>query len=92
MTHKQKKSFSSINNEGDIEPNKRDKKERKDVWNIPPEYINLGFYLALPLLLAVFIGPKLDAYFQTGHVFTLLFILFGTISVFYNLYKLYKQG
>lgn len=52
--------------------------------------INVGYSLIIPLLLGVIIGLVLDSRFQSKPVFTVIFILLGAISSFYNLFKLIK--
>ena len=85
--------FTKINKKGEVEEVRLGKiSPRKREWlNIPPAYFNLGMYLAIPLLLAVFVGQYLDRRFGTKALFTLILIIFGTISVFYNLIRLYKD-
>ena len=93
MTKPKSHVYSRINDDGDIEKvvtNDPRKSERE--LNIPPEYLNLGLYLVVPLMLSVIIGIYLDRTFDTSGTFTLIGIGFGTISIFYNLYKLYKKG
>jgi len=58
---------------------------------IDPSLLNAGMYLATPLLLGVFFGYQLDRYFRTAPLWMIIFILLGTISSFYNLWKLSKQ-
>ena len=88
-----KLTFVKINNRGELEQVSPEKfSPRKKEWfNIPPAYFNLGMYLAIPLMLAIPAGQFLDRKFQTKKLFTLVFIIFGTISVFYNLIRLYKD-
>lgn len=82
-----------MNEDGDIEKISTEKQRKSERnLNIPPEYLNLGLYLVVPLLLSVIIGIYLDHKFGTKSIFTLIGISFGTISIFYNLYKLYKKG
>ncbi|KKQ37434.1 MAG: hypothetical protein US54_C0035G0016 [Candidatus Roizmanbacteria bacterium GW2011_GWA2_37_7] len=85
--------YRKMTEDGDIAKTTSDKppKSERDL-NIPPEYFNLGIYLIVPLILAVVIGIYLDNKFGTRGKFTLYGIGFGTISIFYNLYKLYKKG
>ena len=82
-----------MNEDGDIEKaiTKQPRKSKQDL-NIPPEYFNLGMYLIVPIIIAVAVGIYLDNTFGTNGTFTLIGIVFGTISIFYNLYKLYKKG
>lgn len=54
--------------------------------------LNIGYYLLTPLLVGVFLGLALDKVFQTHGVFVVILILLGTISSFYNLYKLTKEA
>lgn len=88
-----KKNYTKIGRSGEIIRVKENeiKKKKNTGWNIPPEYFSLGLYLALPLLIGVFVGQYLDRRFETEAVFTISFIIFGTISMFYNLYRLYSK-
>lgn len=54
--------------------------------------LNVGYYVITPLLGGVFLGLLLDRYFGTRGVFVIIMILLGTISSFYNLYKLVKES
>lgn len=54
--------------------------------------LNIGYYLLTPLLVGVFLGLALDKVFQTRGVFVVILILLGTVSSFYNLYKLTKEA
>lgn len=85
-------SHSRIDEHGNLISQGNHYKKEKRNFGLPEEYMNLGVYLAVPLIFSVIIGPKLDKYFDTKNIFTILFIVLGTISVFYNLYKLYKKG
>jgi len=82
-----------MNEDGDIEKvlTEKPRKSEREL-NLPPEYLNLGLYLVVPLIIAVAVGIYLDNKFGTKGTFTLIGIGFGTISIFYNLYKLYKKG
>jgi F0F1-type ATP synthase assembly protein I len=93
MAAAKKKKYTKIGRSGEtIEVEHDDiKKKKNSGWNIPPEYLNLGMYLALPLLIGVFLGQFLDRKLGTKAVFTISFIIFGTISVFYNLFRLYSK-
>lgn len=88
-----KLTFTKINKKGEIEQLSLEKHspQKKEWFTIPSAYFNLGMYLAIPLLLAIPAGQFLDRKFQTKTLFTLVFIIFGTISVFYNLIRLYKD-
>lgn len=56
------------------------------------KYFNIGYYIVTPLLLGVFLGLVADYYLKTKPLFTALFLLLGTVSAFYNLYKIVKDG
>ena len=75
---------------GDIEEEAPlDRQGKRKSLGVPPQYLNLGLSLAMPLVIGVFAGRWLDQKFQTKALFTIGLLVFGTISVFYNLYKLY---
>lgn len=63
----------------------------KKTFDLSPEYLSLGFYLITPLLLGVFVGFWLDRHFNTRPWFIIIGIVLGTISVFYNLWKIVKD-
>ena len=69
--------------------NKKTKKINKNLLSI--NSLNIGAYLITPILLGVFIGYNLDIYLNSKPIFILLFILLGTYSSFYNLFKLTKE-
>ena len=93
MATAKKKKYTKIGRNGEMIDVEHDEiqKKKSSSWNIPPEYMNLGLYLALPLLIGGFLGQFLDRKFGTKAIFTISFIIFGTISVFYNLFKLYSK-
>ena len=86
-----KNVYSSISQNGEIEFKSNKKIQKNLRWNLPIEYGNLGLYLVIPLLIAVFLGKYLDERFEKNGTFTITLIILGTISVFYNLFKLSKQ-
>ncbi len=59
----------------------------------PFNYIkfDIGIYLLIPLLIGVFIGYNLDLRLKTKPLFTIIFLSLGTVSSFYNLWKLTKK-
>lgn len=93
MATAKKTKYTKIGRSGEMIEVEHDeiKRKKNTGWNIPPEYMNLGLYLALPLLIGVFLGQYMDRKFGTKAIFTISFIIFGTISVFYNLYRLYSK-
>jgi ATP synthase protein I len=81
----------------DAEGNKKNteivvkKQQKKDVkWVV--KYMNVGYYLAVPLIVGVFLGGYLDTKFKTKPVLTLALIVLGMIAAFYNLYKIIKDA
>ncbi len=56
------------------------------------KHMNVGFYLAVPLLAGVFLGDAIDRTFQTKPVFTLILLGTGMIAAFYNLFKILKDA
>lgn len=54
------------------------------------KYINIGYYLLIPLLLGVFLGLIIDNFLHTKPLFTIVLIIGGTVFTFYNLFKLTK--
>lgn len=69
-----------------------DKKEtrKKSNWATDLNFANVGYYIATPIILGVFLGISIDNWFKTKPFFTLLLIFFGTVMSFYNLYRLTK--
>ncbi len=65
------------------------KNKRRNLLN--PVYFNVGAYLIVPLLLGVFLGYHLDKRLNSKPIFVFAGIIFGTISAFYNLWKLLKE-
>lgn len=66
-------------------------KSNKNVNFLSINSLNIGAYLITPILLGVFIGYNLDIYLNSKPIFILFFILLGTFSSFYNLFKLTKE-
>jgi hypothetical protein len=93
MSPSKNTKFTKVSISGDVEESEyiQKKLSKRKSLGLPPEYLNLGFYFVVPLLLAIFVGRYLDIKFGTRSLFTLSFIIIGTISIFYNLYKLYSK-
>lgn len=67
------------------------KKREKTHWgDLNPAYLNVGIYLATPILLGSFIGYQLDIRFHSKPTYFMIFLILGTASSFYNLWKLTK--
>lgn len=58
---------------------------------INPKLLNIGVYLAAPILLGVYAGFQLDKHYSTKNFWTLTLLIVGTVSSFYNLWKLIKE-
>lgn len=70
-----------------------EKKSKSNAYNVRfAKYMNVGYYLAVPLVVGVFGGNWLDLKFDTKPLFTLVLIILGSIAAFYNLYKLLKNA
>ena len=63
----------------------------KSNWQKNFKYSSAGIYIVVPIFLGLTIGLILDNLFKKGPTFTLVFLFFGTIGSFYNLYRLYKD-
>ena len=55
------------------------------------KYINIGYYLLIPILVGVFLGVYIDSKFATKPRYTLVFLLLGTALTIYNLFNLSKK-
>ncbi len=55
------------------------------------EYSGIGYVLVVPLILGVVAGLGLDRLFGT-RFFVIVGIIFGTVSSFYNLWKIVKDN
>lgn len=84
------KIFTAVDSEGNVIKNEVKAKVKKN-YNIPTEYLNLGMYFLVPILVGLFIGQWLDKRFDRKGFFTILLMSIGVIASFYNLIKLYKQ-
>lgn len=81
----------TINEEGDfVETKKRQKKIRKS--KIDYHVLNLGYYLAVPLLFGTFFGLLIDSKFHTQGKAVVGGILLGAIASIYNLIKLTQSN
>lgn len=88
------KNYLKIDNKLDLinsTSKKETHKNNKNLNFMSINTLNIGVYLITPILLGVFIGYNLDIYLKSKPVFIILFILLGTFSSFYNLFKLTKE-
>ena len=85
------KDIQITDREGNVKTN-RITVEKKDTTDMKSygQFLNLGFYLATPLVAGIFLGLFLDNWLHTKPIFILIFIVFGSVASFYNLIKLTK--
>jgi len=48
----------------------------------------LGFAMATPIILGVIIGNYLDKIFKTSRVFFFIFMIFGVVASFVNMFQI----
>ena len=89
---KSNKNISYIDKKGQVNTSTFEKTTEKSDSFDYTKYLNIGFYLAIPLLVGVFAGIKLDEIFNKKPLFTIVFIVLGAISTFYNLIRLTKEN
>lgn len=74
---------------------KLDKKPAPSPLKLQPlavaKYLNVGYYVIIPLLGAVAAGVGLDRYFATKPFFTVVLIVFGAVSSLYNMVRLMRD-
>ena len=67
---------------------------QKPIYSSPisiAKYLNVGYYVVIPLFAAVAVGVMLDRYFSTKPFFTVVLIGFGAVSSLYNIVRLIKD-
>lgn len=87
-----KKTITIVDKDGSIRTKEIDasEKPKRDLRAL--KFLNVGFYLAVPILLGLFGGIWVDKILKTKPIFTLVFISLGMIAAFYNLFKLIKDA
>ena len=95
VTMKQTKTIRYIDKKGDIKhpedtPPPGGELVEKTFSNYT-KYLNIGYYLVTPLVAGVFIGVKLDEWFNSKPLCTIIFIVAGAIASLYNLFKLTQE-
>lgn len=83
-----KRRVKVVDGRGNVVEKEIDVPDRDHGFRLDPTYLNLGMYLATPLLLGVFLGTYLDNRLGTKPIVTLVLIGLGLVSTFYNLYKI----
>lgn len=68
------------------------KKQKQSAFRDLAYYSGLGFSVALAIFIGLFIGLGLDRLFDTTPVFMFIFLFFGIIAGFNNIYKVIKRS
>ena len=88
-----KYNFFEIDKHGNLKKTSQNLKKKQEIKkSFFSDYINInvGYSLVIPILIGVIIGLTLDSRFHSKPVFTVFFIFLGTVSSFYNLFRLIK--
>jgi len=89
------KKFSYIDKQGQRNESPQKQVKKKDIRDMDLEkigkYINIGYYLVIPILIGTILGIYLDSKFGTQPKFTLSLILLGGALSIYNLFSLAKK-
>lgn len=84
-------TFYKIGSDLDIKKTKNLlKKEQKPNLDLA-NFLNIGYYLVVPLLLGAFLGVVIDRSLKTNY-WTVVLILLGFVASIYNLYNLTKRA
>ena len=65
----------------------QEKPTRKTTWLKDVPAISLGWELAIPIFGGALLGYQVDRWVGSNYIFTLVLILTGLITGYYNLYK-----
>ncbi len=65
----------------------REPKRFSEILRKSGPYLNLGFGLAVPIILGAALGHWLDGRWQTGPALTLVGCILGMVVGFYNFFK-----
>jgi F0F1-type ATP synthase assembly protein I len=90
---KMKQNYFEIDKHGNLKKtgqNLKGKQATKKSFFSDYINVNVGYSLVIPILLGLIVGLALDSRFHSKPVFTVFFIFLGTVSSFYNLFKLIK--
>lgn len=89
------KKFSYIDKQGERNESTKKQVKKKDIRDMDLEivgkYINIGYYLVIPILIGTIVGIYIDSKFGTQPKFTLSLILLGAALSIYNLFSLAKK-
>lgn len=91
---KKENEFFKVDQEGNIEQFSKKEvrsKTKQEKKIIEFKYFNLGFYILTPIILGIFLGLAIDDILKTKPIFFIFFLILGSLSSFYNLFKLAKN-
>ena len=71
--------------------NKMERKPPPSAWSSLALVGQLGFTIAIPIVLLAVGGNLLDGYAHTGHIFVLLGLLLGLAAGIYGAYRLFTR-
>jgi F0F1-type ATP synthase assembly protein I len=66
-------------------------KNKSDLFRTLGVVSSMGMSFVLAIAIGVFIGLQLDKFFGTNHWFFFIFLLFGIVAGFRNLYIITKR-
>ncbi len=90
-----KQTFFEMDKNFKIKEVKKQKKQKKVLLKFNfslANSFNIGYYLITPLVIGVFFGLLVDNFFKSRPIFTLIFLLLGSLGTFYNLWKTVKES
>jgi ATP synthase protein I len=68
------------------------KKQPKSPFREMAYYSSLGLSVAFAIFIGLFVGLKIDQYFDTSPIFTLIFLAFGVAASFSNIIRAIKRS
>ncbi|MFO7930787.1 MAG: AtpZ/AtpI family protein [Thermodesulfobacteriota bacterium] len=68
------------------------KNETRQIFRDLGYYSHLGFSIALAVFIGLFMGMGIDRLLGTGPVFMFIFLFFGIIAGFNNIYRAVKRS
>lgn len=87
-----KKRIFRTDSAGNLEVTEIVEKSKREDRYEAFRYLGLGYYILVPLLIALIAGVGADRLLGTKPVFSLIGILLGSVATFYNLFKLTRDG
>ncbi|MRR07133.1 MAG: AtpZ/AtpI family protein [Deltaproteobacteria bacterium] len=65
--------------------------EKRNLLKVLATVSSMGFSVVLAIAMGVIFGRFLDEWFGTGHIFFFIFLFFGIIAAFRNIYVITKK-